>query len=321
LGSSLLNSISQHRFVSGCIFLVSLSLALAGLTALVAQRDRVADSIVQVSGPLIIIAFVALVGAALVRSPGGIIAALAAVAILSALALPAWLPNRGSPAISAPVLTIYSANLHSGNDDYLAVQRSIERANPDLVVLVEVSPGIVENLGSVLRGYPHRQVTPNMLHGGLAGTVIASRYPMALTWPAVKGMRSTLVTCVDGPVGPVNIVAVHLTRPWPYLADGLQLAQAKALVDLIETLPGKTIVAGDFNSVSNGQIGRLIQEKAGLRPSSGWQGTWPTNLPPLLSITIDQVFRPDSLALVGRRVGQRNGSDHRPVITQLTIAR
>jgi endonuclease/exonuclease/phosphatase (EEP) superfamily protein YafD len=58
----------------------------------------------------------------------------------------------------------------------------------------------------------------------------------------------------------------------------------------------------------------------GLIPAPGWPGTWPARAPAALGITIDQVYRSPDLALLGRRLGQKNGSDHRPVVTRLTLS-
>ena len=37
-------------------------------------------------------------------------------------------------------------------------------------------------------------------------------------------------------------------------------------------------------------------------------------------MTIDQVWRSPDLALLERRLGRKNGSDHRPVVTRFTLA-
>jgi endonuclease/exonuclease/phosphatase (EEP) superfamily protein YafD len=43
-------------------------------------------------------------------------------------------------------------------------------------------------------------------------------------------------------------------------------------------------------------------------------------LPSALGITIDQVYASPDLAFVSRRLGQSTGSDHRPVVTEITRA-
>jgi type I restriction enzyme R subunit len=89
---------------------------------------------------------------------------------------------------------------------------------------------------------------------------------------------------------------------------------------IVEELDGPVVVAGDFNSVSSARIGRQIRRDIGLRPAPGFPGTWPTDLPSALGITIDQVYASPDLAFVSRRLGQPTGSDHRPVVTEFTRA-
>jgi endonuclease/exonuclease/phosphatase (EEP) superfamily protein YafD len=174
-------------------------------------------------------------------------------------------------------------------------------------------------LDRVLADYPNRQVTPNLLRGGRDATVIASRYPLRPQPDTVPDLNYALAV-IDSPLGQINVIGAHLTRPWPYQIQWEQIRQAHALGTLMSGLTGPAIVAGDFNSISSARIGRQIQAETGLKPNPGWPGTWPAQLPAFLGFTIDQVYRTPDLAVVSRRVGLRTGSDHRPVVTRLTLA-
>jgi endonuclease/exonuclease/phosphatase (EEP) superfamily protein YafD len=94
-----------------------------------------------------------------------------------------------------------------------------------------------------------------------------------------------------------------------------------ALDTVAEGLDGPVVVAGDFNSVSSARIGRQVQRDLGLRPAPGFPGTWPGDLPSAFGITIDQVYASPDLAFVSRRLGRPTGSDHRPVVTEITRAK
>jgi endonuclease/exonuclease/phosphatase (EEP) superfamily protein YafD len=94
-----------------------------------------------------------------------------------------------------------------------------------------------------------------------------------------------------------------------------------ALDKVVKGLTGPVIVAGDFNSVSTGRIGRQVKGDIGLHPAPGYPGTWPDDLPAPLGMTIDQVYASPDLAFVSRRLGRPSGSDHRPVVTEVTRAR
>ena len=47
---------------------------------------------------------------------------------------------------------------------------------------------------------------------------------------------------IDSPLGPLNLVAVHLTRPWPYQYQWGQITQVMALTKLRAGLTGPVIV-------------------------------------------------------------------------------
>ena len=114
--------------------------------------------------------------------------------------------------------------------------------------------------------------------------------------------------------------SAHPIRSWPFQFQWGQINQVTALSGFRKTLEGPVIVAGDFNSVSSTRIGRQVRDEMGLIPAPGWPGTWPALAPSALGVTIDQVWRSPDLALVSRRLGEPTGSDHRPVVTEITRA-
>jgi len=154
---------------------------------------------------------------------------------------------------------------------------------------------------------------------GPSRSVIASRWPLTERRDPPDGLHAVTAT-VRTPLGPINVVGVHLTRPWPFQNSWGQISQTMALDTVVEGLDGPVLVAGDFNSVSSARIGRQIKRDLDLVPAPGFPGTWPSSLPSVLGITIDQVYRSRDLALVDRRVGRPTGSDHYPVVTEFTLA-
>jgi endonuclease/exonuclease/phosphatase (EEP) superfamily protein YafD len=53
----------------------------------------------------------------------------------------------------------------------------------------------------------------------------------------------------------------------------------------------------------------------------GFGFTWPNGVFPLPPIRLDHVFVSRELAVVGARVGEGSGSDHRPVIVEISRRR
>lgn len=298
------------------VLIAPLTIAVAALSGI---GHRWPDILAQFTAPALVATAAVAILLALARLKTAFVTSLPVIVALMVAVWPQWGADRGRALSGAPVLTLYSANLFFENSDLPAIRASIAEARPDVIVLVEASRNVVFKLDTVLAEYPNRLVTPNLMRGGTNATVIASRYPVTRQPRRVKNLSYALAS-VDTPLGKINVVGTHLTRPWPYQIQWEQIRQASALATLTSGLTGPTIVAGDFNSISSGRIGRQIQTDTGLKPNPGWPGTWPAQIPAFLGFTIDQVYRTPDLAVVDRRVGLRTGSDHRPVVTRLTRA-
>jgi endonuclease/exonuclease/phosphatase (EEP) superfamily protein YafD len=291
-------------------------LGFAGLTLLgglifAGVGHRWVDIFAQFTAPMFIASAVATAGLAVLRFRMAALAGVAASLVLLVVVSPQWMTNEPAPAPDAPVIRLYSANVYYLNDGVAAMRRSIETADPDIVILIELGRGPMEQLDTLLAGYPYRAGSMRMDETrGPSRSVIASRWPLTQIENRPDGLHS--VTAVaQTPLGEVHIIGVHLTRPWPFQYQWGQISQTMALGDIRRTLDGPVVIAGDFNSVSNARIGRQMKDDLGMAPATGFPGTWP----------IDQVWRSPDLTFVSRKVGQPNGSDHRPVVTEFTLAR
>ena len=298
----------------------------AGILLLVAAAamsgigHRWVDILAQFVAPALGVAVVLTLVALLLRQVHGAVAYGVAVLVLMIAVWPQWGPVRGVARPDAPVVRLYSANLWARNTDVDAITRSIADADADIVLLIELGDAPAARLDQVLAGYPHRIVTPRVdRSGGAARSVIASRYPLTAIADVADGLQD-VAAVARTPIGHLNVVGVHLTRPWPFQYQWGQISQVQALAAVRAGLTGPVIVAGDFNSVSTGRIGRQLRAEVGLSPAPGWPGTWPAAAPSIMGLTIDQVYRSPELAFVSRRLGRPTGSDHRPVITEFTLA-
>lgn len=295
--------------------------AAIALSALTRIGHRWTDLLAQFTAPALAATLALTLLYALMRLRPGMIAGLGVTVLLILAVWPQWLPRGGAlPREGAPTLTLYSANLWARNTDVEAITRSIAEAKADIVVLVELGDAPSAQLDRVLAGYPHRVLNARVDRpSGAARAAIASRYPLTAIADRPDGLVSVAATA-QTPLGPVNIIGVHLTRPWPFQYQWGQINQAAALAAIRRDMTGPVIAAGDFNSVSSARIGRQVQAEARLIPAPGWPGTWPSAAPSAVGMTIDQVWRSPDLALLERRLGRKTGSDHRPVITRFTLA-
>lgn len=292
------------------------------LTALLRAEvgHRWIDIFAQFTAPLFIATVAAMLVAAVLRLKKAVWAGFLASISVFVCAAPQWFIEGRAPADGAPVIRLYSANVYYLNEDVAAMRRSIEAADADILILIELGQAPLGQLDTLLEGYPHR--AGSMRTDSVRGpsrSIIASRWPLRPVANRPNGLHS--VTAVaETPLGDLNVVGVHLTRPWPFQYQWGQISQTMALGDIRRTLEGPVIIAGDFNSVSNGRIGRQMKQDLDMTPAGGFPGTWPTDLPAPLGITIDQVWRSYDLTFTSRKLGLRNGSDHYPVITEFTRA-
>ncbi len=293
--------------------------ALMALIVLSGMRNQYADLLAQFTAPAVAGMILATVALVLLRFPRLAVASAAATALLAVAVWPQWFPAGPTPASRAPTISIYSANLYVDNRDVDAIAASIREADADVVMLIELGDATAPRLDELIAGYPHRMASPrrDRPDGGVR-SVIASRYPLSRLprAPEVEAVAARAAT----PLGDMNLVSVHLTRPWPFEESWGQISQTMALTQLVRGLRGPVVVAGDFNSVASGRIGRQVRQEMRLDPAPGFPGTWPSFVPSAMAITIDQIYVSRDLAVTERRLGRPNGSDHRPVVVRITRA-
>ena len=249
----------------------------------------------------------------------GVAATLAVVN--AALVLPDCLVGAPNPAApGAHPLTLLFANVNGGNTDASALLDAVRDYDPDLVVVLEVTPHWEVALATGLAGYPHRLVKAraDMFGIGLYSRP-ELREPELVYQPGddIPAVRAT----VEQPGGPIHILAAHVVPPiggeWSNRRD----AQLEALARTAKALGPATALVGDFNATPWSRAFAPLRA-AGLsdtRQGFGYQGTWPAMFPPLL-IPIDHCLTGPGLRAVFREVGPDIGSDHYPVIVRLVVS-
>jgi endonuclease/exonuclease/phosphatase (EEP) superfamily protein YafD len=294
----------------------SAGLAGVGLAALSGIGHRWVDILAQFTAPAVVGGLLLLAACLILRLWSGAATAALATALLLIAAWPQWAPDR-RPVAEGPALRLYTANLWGRNEDVARMRQSIEAADADVLVLIELGDAPSAQLDALLEGWPHRAVSGRRVGaGGAVRSVIASRLPLEPHELSLHEVETTAAT-IQAPFGPVEMIAVHLTRPWPFQYQWGQIIQVMELGEYRKTLSNPVVATGDFNSVSTARIGRQMRDELGLTAAPGWPGTWPAKAPGPLRINIDQVYRSPDLVVTERRLGLPTGSDHRPVITVL----
>ncbi len=282
-------------------------------------------SLVSVATPLLVLAAAACLGGLALRArrmrARAAVAALGVAAVAAAMLFDAgslWRPvalQDGDPA-----LRILSFNLHRDNESPMHAARWILARDPDVVVLLEAARAGARVSGALAARYPHSVTCRGQRR---CSTMILSRRPPLIARGLARGdadNRRALSAAhmrVASAIGPVDIVAVHLSRPWPV---GRQAKELRLLGGgLSDVGRDRLLLIGDFNAPPWSMTIRDASAMLGLRrlPTGP---TWPvpfggSPLRPVLAI--DHALAGSALAMAHAQTGPALGSDHRPLLVEL----
>jgi len=244
--------------------------------------------------------------------------AAAALVLLDVLPLAADAQaTRGAEVAGGAEVRVLLLNVHTSNTSYAAVRALIAAEDPDLIALVEVNQAWVDELP--LPAYRARLVHPRPDNFGvalyardaIAGGIehLGSDLPSIAASVTVRD--ATLWMIVTHPLPPVS------TQASAQLFDHLDAIAARAHAAT------PALVVGDFNATPWSSHFHRFAERSGLcdsRAGFGIQASFPANLAPM-RIPIDHAFASCTVGIRDRRIGPDVGSDHLPVIVDLTLPR
>ncbi|MFD8233282.1 endonuclease/exonuclease/phosphatase family protein [Streptomyces sp. NPDC059696] len=228
----------------------------------------------------------------------------------------------GDP-VGRPVadLRVLTSNVEFGQGTGSLVA-AVRREEPDVVFVEECDHACDALLKRDLsRDYPHRRAVEG---GGSEGSVILSRFPLRPTEgvPGTMGMPGA-VADVDG-----HAVRLQLAHPMPPLPGQVDLWRRElgAVREAAVADPGTPLIlAGDFNASQDHAAFRRILD-TGLSDASRTGGadrtvTWPARTAPTFGAQIDHVLVSRDFGARRTRVLALTGTDHRAVVTDLTLHR
>jgi endonuclease/exonuclease/phosphatase (EEP) superfamily protein YafD len=209
-------------------------------------------------------------------------------------------------------------NILASNGNTEQVLSAIESANPDLLVLEEVTPKWAEELSAL--DYPYRVA---QVRDDCFGIMLLSRYPLSKTNVVVIGSAGvpTITANVHLPQGEILLIATHPLPPFGAEFSKHRNNQLAGLPNLGKMQKHPVLLIGDLNvSPWSSRFKRLLKE-SGLKNSMqhfGFQPSWPADNR-LLRIPIDHVLHSPEIRIYNRAVGPSVGSDHFPVIVDFSL--
>lgn len=219
-------------------------------------------------------------------------------------------------------LRVTSINVHAANKDYGKVIAYVDRAQPDILIILEAQGGWRDFVADFRVRFRH--AAPRNWNDG-SGLLLFSRYPIVdheVVYP--RGVTFPyLVATLDVSGRRVTVFAVHPPSPRDGILSHLRNFQLKQLSKAASLAKGKghVIAAGDFNLTPwSAHYGKFVR-RSGLRNAMGrdrWRPTWPTYFP-VAGVPIDHVFVGPGIRVNRFRRGPDVGSDHRPVTADITL--
>jgi len=234
----------------------------------------------------------------------------------------AFLGPGAPPVPDARVVRVAAFNVNVSNDDIPAIARYLDSLKVDVAVLEELTPANAERLAERLPQLKYRLLTENE---GIWGVVILSRWPMRAPGPATNGGQP-FAARTDIDLGDRTFVLYGAHLNWPVIPDSATVrdAQLRAIAREMSACARACVIVGDFNVTPWSSHFRAVSGSPGVHDCAagrGLLGTWPSGLPAVLRIRIDQCLTAGAVGVTAVNVGASVGSDHVATIDDLLIGR
>ncbi len=272
----------------------------------------------QFSVQFIFLVLAAVLSMAAPRMKGLVAVIFFALMIVGYALWPHWVSTgevrAAAPTVAEQQLKVASFNTYANNQDYQGIINSVLAMDADVVTLIEMENDKQGVLAALKQKYPYQFDCNTTQNCHLA---MISKYPLTdvdsqALWDGPPYVRASL-----GPqFGGLTVFGVHTTR-FPH--SRAQFKQVNALVKLVETLPGRVVMMGDFNSTPFSRINQAVSDGLGFTRLTHLP-TWPATIG-FPQLAIDHIFvSPGIRALSEQRIGDNAGSDHFPIFMVLAIS-
>lgn len=211
-------------------------------------------------------------------------------------------------------------NLYAGNGNSEQVLAFIRKADPDLLVLEEVTTKWANELAVLNNDYPYNLVETREDPFGIMLLSKHSLRNAEIVEIGDAGVPS-ITADVYFPLGEISIIATHPVPPIGSAYSRSRNTQLAMLPEVVAAQPRPVLLIGDLNTTPWSPWFSSLVDHSGLKNSMkgfGFQPTWPTGMP-WMKIPLDHMLHSEEIVIHNRMVGPDVGSDHRPVIVDFSI--
>lgn len=248
-----------------------------------------------------------------------VIIALLLLAWNSWFVIPLYLDKSLEIPLAGDHLSMLSMNLLASNNDYAKAIKLIEEKNPDLVILLELSPEWEQQLEVLLMDYPFRKLVPQKNNFGIG---ILSKKPLETEVIYFqKDFPPSLLNKLEVNGKSISILATHPVPPVSQAMFDFRNEQLQEIREFSRIQPGNFIVVGDLNTSSYSKHFEALLAKGELRDSRkgfGIASTWPTHFH-IMRTTLDHFLLKGPMKVLERTTETDIGSDHLPIYLKLKL--
>lgn len=216
-------------------------------------------------------------------------------------------------------LSILSMNLLASNDNFSEVLDLIREKDPDMVVILELSPLWEEKLQELYPEFPFREMVPQNNNFGIG---ILSKTPMISNVTNLgKNFPLSIFSEVQIKASKISILATHPFPPVGQDRFEIRNSQLEEIAKLSKSQKGNFILAGDLNTSSYSSHFQDLVETGQLKDSRkgfGINSTWPSDLF-FMRTTLDHILFKGEMHILTRTTERSIGSDHLPVYLEIGL--
>lgn len=206
-----------------------------------------------------------------------------------------------------------SINLFSGNSEIELVKKYIEQENPDVLILMELTPKLKKDLLPIIQKFSYKKIETRADNFGIA---LLSKFEMK---SSIDYFDLNNKPSIIGDLNIKNqIFTIVATHPIPPVNQASFMNRNKQLQNILSkraNFSKNLIVVGDLNTSSfSNHFNELIKyHLKDSRIGFGLQPTWPAGYK-ILQTTLDHCLISHHLKVIERKTGEYLGSDHLPIL-------
>lgn len=236
------------------------------------------------------------------------------------LIVPMFVPPEDVPNQADDItIRLLSSNVSPRNRNPEELVALVNREQPDIIGLIELTPGYLAGLEEMARSYPYRFEAPEV---GFFGLAVYSKLPLSDAEIVYFGasVPPSIIAMLEIGGSEVELLLAHPYPPTSAdLTDSRNL-QLREIASYVRTSERPTIMLADLNTALWSPFYRQFIDQSGLinaRHGFGVGGTWPPSR--LLGVPIDHIFLSPEIAVNDFEVLPAMGSDHLPVAATVRL--